>query len=121
MNNINSPPSGCNLERALLWAYHGFSIIAVPLDRKNPYSTEMMASIIGITKPEIGNGGLHLATREETAIRKIWTSFPSARIGVATGNGLIVLDVDNKNGKNGYETLQRLGIVPPSYDVATNA
>ena len=113
MDNIHLPHSGNNLERALLWAYHGFSVLAVPPDRKSPYATELMASIIGIARPDIGGGGLHLATKDETAIKKIWTAFPSARIGIATGNGLIVLDVDSKNGKNGYETLKSLGLEPP--------
>jgi hypothetical protein len=44
-------------------------------------------------------------------ISEWWTRWPRALIGVPTGkpSGIVVLDIDNKNGKNGFATLARLG------------
>lgn len=44
--------------------------------------------------------GVHDATRDATQIRKWWTTWPDANIGVATGpvSGIVVLDVDPRHG-----------------------
>lgn len=62
--------------------------------------------------------GLHDATTDESTIRKWWTRWPTANIGVVTGeaSGMFVLDVDPRNG--GDLTLARLerehGTLPPT-------
>jgi len=48
------------------------------------------------------------ATIDAEAIRRWWYLTSGAGIGVATGDGLLVLDVDNKNGKNGDASLAAL-------------
>jgi len=48
------------------------------------------------------------ATSDAKTIRRWWNLTPGAGIGIATGNGLTVLDVDNKNGKNGDASLATL-------------
>ena len=47
-------------------------------------------------------------------IRAWWTETPDANVGVATGSvsGITVLDVDRKLGKDGFVTLETLGIKP---------
>lgn len=50
------------------------------------------------------------ATIDEVTIRRWWTEWPDANIGIATGNGLIVVDfdIDHDKGKYGDETLALL-------------
>src|SRR5262249_18343683 len=50
------------------------------------------------------------ATRDEKTIREWWAQWPKANIGISTsrfgeGEALIAVDVDNKNGKRGSETI----------------
>lgn len=51
------------------------------------------------------------ATKEPAKIRAWWKKWPDARVGLPTGarNGLTVLDVDVKNGKDGTHTLKKMG------------
>jgi Bifunctional DNA primase/polymerase, N-terminal/Primase C terminal 1 (PriCT-1) len=51
-----------------------------------------------------------IATTNETTIRCWWEKWPDANIGIATGaeSCLLVLDVDNKGGKDGNATLAEL-------------
>lgn len=52
-----------------------------------------------------------LATTDPTQIRKWWRNWPEARVALITGkrNGISVLDVDVKNGKDGLMSLATLG------------
>ena len=56
------------------------------------------------------NNGVKDATTEETTIRKWWTQWPHANIGIATGegSGLLVLDVDPRH--EGDESLKQLEV-----------
>ncbi|SFJ73690.1 VapE domain-containing protein [Celeribacter neptunius] len=51
------------------------------------------------------------ATRDLDQIRAWWAMWPDARVGLLTGeaNGLTVIDVDMKNGKDGVASLAELG------------
>lgn len=65
------------------------------------------------------------ATTDPSQIRKWWDKFPKANVGVATGrqSNLLVLDVDNKHGKNGEHALEalleELGPLPDTLVVKT--
>lgn len=48
------------------------------------------------------------ATTDATKIKAAWSRQPRANIGVLTGHGLVVIDVDVKNGKNGLHALSEL-------------
>jgi hypothetical protein len=50
--------------------------------------------------------GVKDATTHEARIRAWWVQWPNANIGVATGRGRIVLDIDPRNG--GWESLAEL-------------
>ena len=69
------------------------------------------------------NNGVKDATTEETTIRKWWTQWPHANIGIATGegSGLLVLDVDPRHG--GDESLKQLevnhGSIPHTIETIT--
>jgi hypothetical protein len=74
-------------------------------------------------KPRIkGGGGLHGATIDEAIIRKWWTQWPNANIGLNCGkSGLVAVDIDVKpdKGVDGFETWgdlrQRHGINDNTY------
>lgn len=51
-------------------------------------------------------GGFKSATTDPDQIEEWWTKSPQANVGIATGNGLLVLDVDPRNG--GLESLEAL-------------
>lgn len=51
------------------------------------------------------------ATRDVDQIEKWWSQYPDALIAMPTGeaSGVVVLDIDTKNGKDGFATLEELG------------
>lgn len=62
------------------------------------------------------------ATTDEAQIRRWWPNGSERNIGVATGQGLVVLDVDVKNGAKGAESYAALDLVhefPETYTVTT--
>lgn len=59
-------------------------------------------------KSPLVEGGFLAATTDETKIRSWWSRRPHAAIGIPTGQRYDVLDVDVKNGVNGYA---RLGLL----------
>ncbi len=48
------------------------------------------------------------ATTDAEKIKRMWTANPHANIGLAMGNGLIGIDIDVKNGKDGWKEWQRI-------------
>ena len=52
------------------------------------------------------------ATDDLTQIARWWKKWPEANVGVATGNGLIVVDIDSSEGER---HAQELGLPPTSY------
>ena len=52
------------------------------------------------------------ATTDIPTIKAWWKRWPSALIAIPTGkiNGITVLDIDKKNGVDGFQTLRQLGI-----------
>jgi hypothetical protein len=48
------------------------------------------------------------ATTDADTLRRWWREWPHAQIGRPTGSGIVVLDVDNKNGADGSGSLHEL-------------
>ena len=78
--------------------------------------------------PALATDWKAIATTDPERIRAMWwdpnMDAPQPyNIGIAAGEGLVVLDVDNKNGKSGSATLDILeimhGDLPPTYTVET--
>ena len=65
-------------------------------------------------RPYIKNG-FKAATVDEAQIRRWWTQYPNAIIGVPTGKntGLFVIDIDQSEDKNGEASFAKLGIDDP--------
>ena len=90
------------------------SLAIFPLNGKTPFK---------------GSHGFKDATRDRAQVESWWTQYPSANIGIATGeiNGLLVIDVDIKHdqGKYGDESLkaleQELGELPETWTAITGS
>ena len=82
------------LKAALLYAYRGWYVFPLSPKTKIPLK---------------GSAGFKDATRDPDVIRAWWTDSPLANIGLdCERSGVVVLDVDVKNGKVGAESLMEL-------------
>jgi hypothetical protein len=82
-----------HLNAALNAAKRGWHVFPIVPRRKNPLVADNLAA----------------ATTDEAQVREWWTKWPNANIGVNCGkSGLVVLDVDTKNGKQGGNSLANL-------------
>jgi hypothetical protein len=76
-------------------------------------------------KVPLVQGGFKAASADPAQISEWWARYPGAMIGMATGapSGLVVLDVDVKNGHDGPATLAKLvskhGNLPETWIVST--
>lgn len=74
-----------------------------------------------IGKHPIITGWQNRATNKDEEIEEFWTQYPEANIGIVTGDNLVVVDVDPRNG--GFETLESLfegyGPFPRTVTVST--
>ena len=86
--------NGQQIEAALVYARQRYAIFPCDPISKKPYI----------------KGWPQAATTDEQQIREWWGQRPNALIGLPTGklNGFWVLDVDVKNGKNGWDSLKQL-------------
>jgi len=79
----------------------------------------------GAKVPFKGSHGCLDATTDSAKIAEWWSKTPEANIGLATGkeSGLLVLDIDRKNGIDGEETLKwlesKLGKLPDTWQQLT--
>jgi hypothetical protein len=65
-------------------------------------------------RPHTKNG-FHDASKVESTVREWWTRWPDALVGCPMGlvAGVVVLDIDIKNGKNGLDALEAIaGALP---------
>lgn len=101
----------------------GFASIGIPVfptsPIKTPFSNADVAAAIGMAEPARGDGGLKFATTNPDHIRAWWSRWPAARIGIRTGSvsSLYVLDIDRKDGKDGFATLAAKGWTLPTSTV----
>ena len=73
--------------------------------------------------PRVRNGSKD-ASRDPTVIREWWRRWPDANVGIATGpgSGLLVLDVDGKQGEQSLIDLAQHGnVLPDTYTVRTGS
>ena len=116
-----APPTNEPLDAALAYARRGWCVLPV-------YSAEDGGQCTCEKGRECESPGKHPRTRrggkdatiDEGQIKEWWTEWPDSNVGIATGNGLIVLDVD---GREGFETLRKLqdqyGNLSETYAVRT--
>lgn len=76
-------------------------------------------------KAPLTSNGFKDATTKQDVIERWWLDHPDAMIGMATGkeSGIYVIDIDTKNGIDGYESLktlqEELGQLPNTFSVKT--
>ncbi len=98
-------------EWALSYAERGYSVFpvceAVPADGGYRCACSLGAACPQIGKHPRTQHGFHDASTDEAQIRRWWTQWPNANIGIRTGNGYAVLDVDvDKGGDYSLELLE---------------
>jgi putative DNA primase/helicase len=82
------------IDAALKYAQRGWPVLLLVPGKKTPLT----------------ENGFYDATVDEAQIRKWWTEHPDANVGIRVGaeSNLLVIDVDNKGGKNGSAELEIL-------------
>jgi Bifunctional DNA primase/polymerase, N-terminal/Primase C terminal 1 (PriCT-1) len=98
-------------QAALYYAKRGWAVIPLHTPQgvgRGCSCGKMDCTAVG-KHPRTKNG-LHDASIDPREVQELWTRWPDANIGIATGRefDLMVLDLDNKNGKRGYESLAAL-------------
>ena len=98
-------------EAAVNYAKLGFAVLPLKPMTNDPATTH----------------GVKDATKDVGTVEAWWIQNPDYNIGVAAGNGLVVIDVDEhpENGKFGLETLREWekqhGEMPPTWTVLTGS
>lgn len=112
MSDLQDIVPSVNINTALRIVTAGFPVFPVNPTTKRPYSNADVAEVLGIPAPLPGLGGFKLNTRDPLTVQRLWQRFPDALPAMPTGalSGIDVLDIDVKNGKNGWQTLDLLGL-----------
>ncbi len=80
------------------------------------------ASCMSPGKHPIPARGWKDASSDDTTVRQWWTQHPWANVGLALApSGLVVLDVDVRDGKPGIASLAALGDLPPTLSARTGS
>lgn len=95
-----------NMEAALDYAQRGLPVFPLAPQSKRPLA---------------GSHGYRDATTDPNIIQERWKQNPDYNIAIATGDDLIIIDIDNgERGKASFEKLsQILGTLPPTVTVLT--
>jgi len=108
------------LEAALSFAAKGWPVIPLHTFADGMCTCES-TTCTSPAKHPLTAKGVHDATTDEATIQRWWTEAEIANVGVATGSGLLVLDIDAKHG--GLESLAQLeaehGSLPATPIVST--
>ena len=93
------------LERALAYAELGWAVFPLIPNSKRPLT----------------QNGFKDASKDPEVIRRWWLEHPTANIGLVTGeiSGLVVVDVDVKNGAQGMASLDSIQNMTPTLTVQT--
>ena len=103
-DTTNAKSTQGNLDVALAWAKAGIPI----------FPAELVMRKGKLVKKPCFEGWKDDATTDAAQLRRWWRKRPDAMPGIPTGSrsGIAVLDLDRKNGKDGFETLRELGHDP---------
>ena len=129
MNGRKKQQVNPHLEAALYYAARGWRVLPVWWPVHNGRQTVCACRRADcqhpgkhpLGKPGGATRGVHSATTDEGIIREWWSKWPKANIGIATGDGLTVIDVDPRNeGDVTLADLERAhGRLPDTVEVVT--
>ena len=94
------------IQNALKLARAGFYVFPLHTIKNNNCTCNAKGNCNSAGKHPVYKNWQSTATKDPEAIRQLWQSNPSYNIGIKTGDGLIVVDVDLKN--NGLENYNAL-------------
>ena len=91
---------------AIAYAEHGWRVVPLFGIVRNPNGALVCECPRGATCKKAGKHPMFRAWWEKASdsvpiAASWWRKFPNANIGIATGHGLLVLDLDPRNGSNG--------------------
>lgn len=97
---------GSNLGRALAYIDLGWAVFPLAPNTKIPFK---------------GSKGFEDASTDAEDVKRWWAANPDANIGIATGeaSGIVVVDVDVKNGSKGIESYSTLSGMSPTLRART--
>ena len=114
--------SQSKLARAALWYATQFGWRVFPLHTVDARGCSCKREECGAPgkHPRTQKGCLD-ATSDAEQVKRWWTQWPDANVGVATGRGLVVVDIDPAaGGDNGFvECRKRLGALPDTVEALT--
>ncbi len=99
------------IEWALAYAKRGWPVVPLHTLRPDGNCTCTKAgNCKSPAKHPVTKKGFHSATTDKATIRKWYARFPKANVGIITGtaSGLVVLDVDAGEGRDGEDSLNYL-------------
>lgn len=114
MSSVDRPDSGAasvRAQAAIEYAEQGFQVFPlwwVRADNTCACGVKDCPSVGKHPIAQLAPNGLKNATSDLQQIEKWWSAYPDANIGIATGNGLAVLDADKKPGADGLLDLEEL-------------
>lgn len=91
-SSLHSIPGYSLTDAAISYAEAGLRVLPLRPKRKEPYGS-------------LVRHGVRDASSDPERVKQWWSLRPSANIGIATGDGLVVVDVDPRNG----------GVVDPTW------
>ncbi len=110
----------CLLAAALDYAKRGLPVMPLHSPFPGGGCSCGRAGCKSVGKHPRSGHGLRDATTEPDTIRQWWNRWPDANLGIRTGSGLLVLDVDGDTGRGSLETLTRQhGPLPDTLESAT--
>jgi RecA-family ATPase len=96
-------------------ASQGYPVFPVDPKTGRPFSNLEVATLAGVAVPPEGEGGFKLASTDPVIV-KIWADkWPDAQIGIPTGTmtNICCLDIDRKDGRDGFARCERNGWLIP--------
>lgn len=97
-SSLHSIPGYSLTDAAISYAEAGLRVLPLRPNRKEPYGS-------------LVRHGVKDASSDPVLVKRWWSLKPTANIGIATGDGLVVVDVDPRNG----------GVVDPAWPATLTA
>ena len=108
------------LDFALYYANEGLRVLPLHSARSVGSCTCGQTNCSSVAKHPITRNGVKDASCDPVQIREWWRLYPDANVGIATGEGLLVVDIDPRHGGS-LEALQALVDLPATATVQTGS